>query len=105
MEPIFGFQSRGQSWIPCIGDLNIPDGEIFSSPVLTTVNGTISYAPTVYEGKPFEWVKLVVKDGVVVDFDSSNQDGLEQILSTDEGARRFGEFSFGTNPAHRRADV
>lgn len=92
------FSIEGQSWIPCIGDLNIPDGEIFSSPVLTTVNGTISYAPSVYEGKPFEWVRLVVKDGVVVDCDSSNRESLEQILDTDEGARRFGEFSFGTNP-------
>lgn len=92
------FSIEGQSWIPCAGDLNIPDGEIFSSPLLTSVNGTITYAPSVYDGKPFEFVKLVVKDGVVVDFDSSNQSSLEEILSTDEGARRFGEFSFGTNP-------
>jgi aminopeptidase len=92
------FGIEGQNWIPCIGDLNIPDGEIFSSPLLTSVNGTITYAPSVYEGKPFEFVRLDVRDGVVVDFDSSNRDGLEQILSTDAGARRFGEFSFGTNP-------
>jgi aminopeptidase len=92
------FSIEGQTWIPCAGDLNIPDGEIFSSPLLTSVNGVISYAPSVYEGKPFEFVKLTVKDGVVTDFDSSNNAGLEQILSTDEGARRFGEFSFGTNP-------
>lgn len=92
------FSIEGQNWIPCAGDVNIPDGEIFSAPLLTSVNGTISYAPTVYEGKPFEFIKLVVKDGVVVDFDSSNNKGLEEILSTDEGARRFGEFSFGTNP-------
>jgi aminopeptidase len=92
------FSIEGQNWIPCAGDVNIPDGEIFSAPLLTSVNGTITYAPTVYEGKPFEFIKLVVKDGVVVDFDSSNDKGLEEILSTDEGARRFGEFSFGTNP-------
>lgn len=92
------FSIEGQSWIPCAGELNIPDGEIFSSPILTSVNGHITYAPTVYEGKPFEFIKLVVRDGVVVDFDSSNNKGLEEILDTDEGARRFGEFSFGTNP-------
>ncbi len=92
------FSIEGQNWIPCAGDLNIPDGEIFSSPILESVNGTITYVPSVYDGKPFEFVKLVVKDGVVTDFDSSNQPALEAILSTDEGARRFGEFSFGTNP-------
>ncbi len=89
---------EGQNWVPCYGTHNIPDGEIFSSPVLESVNGQISYAASVYQGKPFEFVKLVVKDGTVIDFDSSNNSALENILDTDEGARRFGEFSFGTNP-------
>ncbi len=92
------FSVKGQNWIPCYGKRNIPDGELFSSPVIDSVNGHITYAPSVYQGKPFEFVKLVVKDGVVTDFDSSNNDALEEILDTDEGARRFGEFSFGLNP-------
>lgn len=89
---------EGQNWIPCAGDLNIPDGEIFSSPLLESVNGHITYAPSVYNGKPFGFVRLDVKDGVVVDCDSDNRASLEAVLDTDEGARRFGEFAFGTNP-------
>ena len=89
---------KGQNWVPCVGTHNIPDGEIFSSPILNSVNGTITYAPSVYQGKPFEFVTLHVKDGVVQSFDSSNNAALEEILNTDEGAKRFGEFSFGTNP-------
>lgn len=92
------FSVEGQNWIPCVGKRNIPDGELFSSPIIDSVNGTITYAPSVYQGKPFEFVKLVVKDGVVVDFDSSDNTSLETILDSDEGARRFGEFSFGLNP-------
>jgi aminopeptidase len=92
------FSVEGQNWIPCYGKRNIPDGELFSSPILDSVNGQITYAPSVYQGKPFEYVKLEVKDGVVQDFDSSNNDALEEILSTDQGAKRFGEFSFGLNP-------
>lgn len=92
------FSVKGQNWIPCFGKRNIPDGELFSSPILDSVNGHITYAPSVFQGKPFEFVKLEVKDGVVVDFDSSNNIALEEILDTDEGARRFGEFSFGLNP-------
>ncbi|WP_340106037.1 aminopeptidase [Rhodohalobacter sp. 8-1] len=92
------FSVKGQDWIPCYGKRNIPDGELFSSPILDSVNGHITYAPSVYQGKPFEFVKLVVENGVVKDFDSSNNDALEEILDTDEGARRFGEFSFGLNP-------
>lgn len=92
------FSVRDQNWIPCYGKRNIPDGELFSSPVLSSVNGEITYAPTVYQGKPFDFVKLEVRDGVVVDFDSTNNDRLEEILDTDAGARQFGEFSFGLNP-------
>lgn len=92
------FSIEGQEWVSCYGTRNIPDGELFSSPILDSVNGHITYAPSVYQGKPFEKVKLIVKDGVVTDFESSNPEDLEAILNTDEGARRFGEFSFGTNP-------
>jgi aminopeptidase len=92
------FSVEGQNWIPCYGSRNIPDGELFSSPIIDSVNGEITYAPSVYQGKPFEFVNLKVKYGVVTGFDSSNNQALEEILDTDEGARRFGEFSFGTNP-------
>lgn len=92
------FSVKDQTWIPCFGKRNIPDGELFSSPILSSVNGEITYAPTVYQGKPFEFVKLEVRDGVVIDFDSSNNEQLEEILDTDAGARQFGEFSFGLNP-------
>lgn len=92
------FSVKDQNWVPCYGKRNIPDGELFSSPLLQSVNGTISYAPSVYQGKPFESVTLHVTDGVVTGFESSNDEALEAILDTDEGARRFGEFSFGLNP-------
>lgn len=92
------FSVKDQNWIPCFGRRNIPDGELFSSPVLDSVEGRITYAPSVYQGKPFEYVTLTVKNGVVTDFDSSDNNALEEILDTDDGARRFGEFSFGLNP-------
>ena len=92
------FSVKNQNWIPCAGKRNIPDGELFTSPVLNSVNGHITYAPSVYQGKPFEFVRLEVKNGKVIDFDSSNNEALEEILDTDAGARQFGEFSFGLNP-------
>ncbi|MDX1637147.1 MAG: aminopeptidase [Balneolaceae bacterium] len=92
------FSVKDQNWIPCYGKRNIPDGELFSSPILSSVDGHITYAASVYQGKPFEYVRLDVRDGVVIDFDSSNNEALEEILDTDAGARQFGEFSFGLNP-------
>jgi len=92
------FSVKNQPWIPCFAKRNIPDGELFTSPILESVNGQITYTASVYQGKPFEYVRLNVKDGVVHDFDSSNNEALSDILHTDEGAKRFGEFSFGLNP-------
>jgi len=92
------FSVEGQTWIPCFAKRNVPDGELFSSPILDSVNGHITYTASVYQGKPFEYVRLEVEDGVVQNFDSSNNEALAEILDTDEGARRFGEFSFGLNP-------
>ena len=96
------FSVEGQPWIPCFAKRNVPDGELFSSPILDSVNGRITYTASVYQGKPFEYVTLDVKDGVVHDFDSSDNEALGNILDSDDGARRFGEFSFGLNPVIKK---
>ena len=41
--------------IPCLGESNIPDGEIFTAPIKDSVNGTITYnTPSPYNGNVFE---------------------------------------------------
>lgn len=92
------FSIAGQPWVRCCGDRNLPDGELFTSPVIDSVNGEITYAPSIYQGKHFDWIWLKVESGEVVDFDAPDREQLRGILDTDEGARRFGEFSFGLNP-------
>jgi len=83
----------------CKGDRNIPDGEVFSCPVKTSVNGSIQFnTPTLYSGTKFENVRLEFKDGKVVGATSSNTKKLNEILDTDPGARYVGEFSLGFNP-------
>ncbi|MBI2634559.1 aminopeptidase [Candidatus Peregrinibacteria bacterium] len=88
----------GQHWLTCCGKCNLPDGEIFTSPVRTSVNGVIRYnVPTHYQSHDFEWVKLTLKDGKVVKEESNNQKAVTEILNTDGGSRYFGEFAFGMN--------
>ncbi|MCI0348320.1 MAG: aminopeptidase [Acidobacteriales bacterium] len=83
----------------CKGDRNIPDGEVFSCPVKTSINGHIQFnTPTLYAGTKFENVRLQFKNGKVVDATSSNTKRLNEILDTDPGARYTGEFSLGFNP-------
>ena len=93
------FSINGMPAIPCAGDRNIPDGEVFSCPVKNSCNGTIQFnTPTLYAGTKFENVKLVLKNGKVVDATSNNTKRLNEILNTDAGARYIGEFSLGVNP-------
>jgi len=98
------FSIKGISTIPCVGDRNIPDGECFTAPVKKSVNGVIHFnAGTIYHGKPFDDIRLVFKDGKIIDATGSDTPALNDILDTDEGARYVGEFSLGFNPYITRA--
>lgn len=93
------FSVKGIPAICCDGDRNIPDGEVFTAPVRDSVNGVIHYnAPTVYQGKSFDDVRLVFESGKIVQATSSDTKSLNEILDIDEGARYVGEFSLGFNP-------
>jgi len=93
------FSIKGIGAQPCVGLRNIPDGEVFSCPVKTSVNGVIQFnTPTIYSGVRFENIRLEFKDGKIVKATSSNTKRLNEILDTDAGARYIGEFSLGFNP-------
>jgi aminopeptidase len=93
------FSIKGIGAKKCEGTRNIPDGEVFSCPVKNSVNGVIQYnTPTLYTGTKFENVRLVFKDGKIVEATANNTKRLNEILNTDAGARYIGEFSLGFNP-------
>ncbi len=93
------FSIKGIPAIPCTGTHNIPDGEVFTAPVKDSVNGVLQYnADTIYQGTVFSDIRLVFKNGRVVEATSNNSKKLNAILDTDEGARYIGEFAIGFNP-------
>ena len=94
------FSIKGMPAIPCAGEMNIPDGEVFTAPILDSVNGTIHYtAPTVYQGIPFDGIRLTFENGKIVEAHCNGKDEeLNKILDTDAGARFIGEFALGVNP-------
>jgi aminopeptidase len=93
------FSIKGIGAKKCEGTRNIPDGEVFSCPVKTSVNGAIQFnTPTLYAGTKFENVRLVLKAGKIVEAAANNTKRLNEILDTDAGARYIGEFSLGFNP-------
>lgn len=93
------FSIKGIPAIKCDGELNIPDGEVFTAPVKDSVNGVISYnAPSPYNGFVFENIKLTFKDGKIIESTANDTQRIEKIFDTDEGARYVGEFAIGVNP-------
>ncbi len=93
------FSIKGIRAIPCDGKHNIPDGEVFTAPVRNSVNGVIRYnAPTLYRGATHDDIRLVFRDGKIVEATSSNTTKLNEVLNADEGARYIGEFAIGFNP-------
>ncbi|MCD7728473.1 MAG: aminopeptidase [Clostridia bacterium] len=94
------FSIKGIPAIKCAGNMNIPDGEVYTAPVKTSVNGTITYnAPSMHGGKKYEDICLTFKDGKIVDAKcSGDSQKLNEIFNTDEGARYVGEFAIGVNP-------
>ncbi len=90
--------------VPCCGEYNLPDGECFTAPVLDSANGYISFnTPSLYWGTMFTDVKLEFTNGVISRAEAgANSQKLNEILATDEGARRLGEFALGFNSKIRQ---
>jgi len=86
-------------FIPCDGQLNFPDGEIFTGPVEDSVNGWVRFKyPAIEYGQEVTDIQLWFENGrVVKESASKNQELLTSQLNSDAGARTLGEFGIGTN--------
>lgn len=93
------FSIKGIPAIKCAGEMNIPDGEVYTAPVRDSVNGVISYnTPSVYHGFTFENVRLTFENGKIIKAEANNNERINEVFDTDEGARYVGEFAIGVNP-------
>ncbi len=93
------FSIKGIGAMKCAGECNIPDGEVYSSPVVDSVNGYIHYnAPSIENGTEFRDVRLTFKDGKIIEATANETKKANEIFDTDEGARYVGEFAIGVNP-------
>src|SRR5205814_4180715 len=91
--------TEDRTWIPSKGRENFPDGEVFTGPVETGVEGEIRFTyPGVFNAREVDDVKLRFEAGEVVDATATRgQEFLREMIAMDEGARRVGEFAFGLN--------
>lgn len=89
----------GRTWIAADGRYNMPDGEVFTSPVETETAGEIRFTfPAIFQGREVEDVRLRFEEGRVVEASAARgHDYLVSLLDMDEGARVLGEVAFGLN--------
>jgi len=94
------FSVEGRKWQVADGKINMPDGEINTAPVESTVEGEIYFEfPGVLGGRIVPDIHLRWEKGELVEATASaNQDFLQEVVKSDPGASRIGEFAFGTNP-------
>jgi aminopeptidase len=90
---------EGRTWRAAHGRQNMPDGEVYTSPVEGGVNGTIRFGlPAVFNGREIDNTRLRFEDGRVVAAEAAGgEDYLSSLLDIDEGARGVGELAFGLN--------
>ena len=93
------FRINGMSVYVSTGEINLPDGEIFTAPIKESVNGVVTFnVPSIYHGKEFRNVQLEIRNGrIIIASCEGNTSELIKILDTDFGARYFGEFALGLN--------
>jgi aminopeptidase len=90
---------EGRKWRAAHGRQNVPDGEVYTSPVENGINGTIRFAfPAVFSGREMDDVRLRFEHGRVVQADAAGGEAyLKSLLEMDEGASGVGEIAFGLN--------
>ncbi|MEG1752099.1 MAG: aminopeptidase [Clostridia bacterium] len=83
----------------CMGECNLPDGEVYTAPIKNSINGTVAFnAPSPMFGVLHKNIVLTIKNGKIVNAKSSNTKAFEKVLATDAGSCFFGEFALGFNP-------
>lgn len=85
--------------IKCTGKRNFPDGEVFTSPNTSTVEGEIFVDLPVYNsGTTVQGIYLNFEGGRITRYSAQEgQDTLQKIIETDDGSHRLGEVALGMN--------
>ena len=95
----------------CVADVNIPVGEVFTSPRLKGTNGILHVTKVYLEGLLYKNLKIKLEDGMVTDYSCDNYDSKEENrrfikenLLFKHDTLPIGEFAIGTNTtAYRMA--
>lgn len=95
--------SRETNFENCVSDVNIPLGEVFTSPVLEGTKGLIHVKEVYVREYLFKDLRLEFEDGRVTEFSCGNFDSgkelVKQVILNGHSWLPLGEFAIGTNTA------
>lgn len=104
-------KSKETAFENCVADVNIPVGEVFTSPVLAGTNGKLFVSQVYLSGLKYQNLEIDFKDGMITQYTCSNFEAEEEnkkyirdnVLHNHE-TLPMGEFAIGTNTtAYRMA--
>lgn len=88
----------------CVADVNIPVGEVFTSPILTGTRGTLHVSQVYLGDYGYKDLKIRVEDGMIADYscanfaeESENRKFIEENILFHHATIPMGEFAIGTN--------
>ncbi len=88
----------------CLADVNIPVGEVFTSPVLTGTNGVLNVSQVYLNELKYVNLNIEFKDGKIADYTCDNFDSeeenkkfIKENLMFNHDTLPIGEFAIGTN--------
>jgi aminopeptidase len=98
-ETDMSFSLEGRKPLVDSGMKNLPGGEVFTSPVEESVNGSVYFdLPFLFLGSSIAGVRLRYVNGEIVEHSAEvGNELLTEMLSSDSGARHLGELGIGMN--------
>lgn len=95
----------------CVADVNIPVGEVFTSPVLAGTNGVLHVSEVFLNGLQYLDLELTFKDGMITSYtcgnfadEAENKKYIRDNVLMHHDTLPIGEFAIGTNTtAYRMA--
>ncbi len=88
----------------CVADVNIPVGEVFTSPRLTGTNGKLHVPKVFLNGLEYRELELTFRDGMITEYtcknfenETENKKLIKEKLLANRDTLPMGEFAIGTN--------
>ena len=88
----------------CVADVNIPVGEVFTSPRLTGTNGVLHVPKVFLHGLEYRDLEITFEDGMISDYNCKNFEEevenkkfIKEKLLANRETLPLGEFAIGTN--------